>query len=177
MSSPLNISENLNSRKLKAHILSRSVAENFDDAKLEWSLERVCVTEEFGLCPCGVRIKEHCYLKNYRNGNTTWVGNVCVRKFMDINAGTLFIGLRKVRNNISARPNMRLIDYAKCRGYLYGDHEYKFLVEISERLKLSVKQVNWLQKINRRILHSIVVRRIPDPINITDDDNDSGLEN
>lgn len=172
------MSDTHNFRKLKAHILSLSAADNFDDAKAEWLLDRVCVTDEFGRCPCGKKIKEHCYLKNDRNGNTTWVGNVCVHQFMDIDAGTLFDGLRRVRANNSARPNIMLIEYASVRGYLFGQNEYKFLTDISgKRRKLSERQLHWLQKINRRIVQSIVVLRVPDQIVITDDNDDLDLEN
>lgn len=170
------MSDTHNFKKLKAHILNLSEADNFDDAKSEWSLDRVCVTEEFGQCPCGKKIKEHCYLKNGRNENTTWVGNVCVRRFMNIDSGTLFDGLRRVRGNNSARPNNMLIEYAWSRGNLFGESEYKFLRDISgRRWKLSEKQLHWLQKINRRIVQSIVVLRVPDQIVITDDD-ESELE-
>lgn len=148
--------------RLRAHILSLSEADSFNEAKLEWVLDGVCVTQEFGQCPCGVRIKEHCCLLNGRNGNTTWVGNVCVRKFMDINADMLFRALNRVRNNNSAKPNIALIEYAWRRGYLYGPHEYEFLTNICRRHIPSERQMHWLQKINRRIVESIVVRRIPD---------------
>lgn len=176
----LNMADRHNLRRLKAHILDLSEADLFNDAKLEWKLDEVCVTQEFGQCPCGVRIKEHCYLKNDRNGNTTWVGNVCVKRFMDIDASSLFKSLRRVRNNNSAKPNTALIEYAWRRGNLYTEKEYEFLTSIcGRRRRLSEKQLHWLQLINRRIIESIVVREIPDQIvianpNPIDDDSDDG---
>lgn len=170
------MSDTHNFRKLKEHILSLSVADDFVGAKSEWLLDSVCVTLDFGQCPCGKKIKEHCYLKNERNGNFTWVGNVCVRQFMDINAGTLFDGLKRIRDNSSARPNVMLIKYAWDRGYLFGEHEYKFLTDINRKRKLSDKQLHWLQRINRRIVESIVVLRVPDQVDITDG-SDAELEN
>lgn len=169
------MSDTHNFKKLKDHILSLSVSDNFNDAKSEWLLEHVCITVEFGQCPCGKRIKEHCFLKNDRNGNTTWVGNVCVRQFMDIDSGTLFDGLKRIRDNISARPNIMLIKYAWERGYLYGENEHTFLTDISRKRKLSEKQLHWLQKINRRIIESIVVLRVPDQL-VLNDGTDSELE-
>ena len=163
-------------QKLKEHILNLSAAEDFNVAKLEWHLDHIRVTEEFGRCPCGQKIKEHCYLNNIENGNTTWVGNVCVRRFMGIDSGTLFDGLRRVRANISARPNSMLIEYAWNQGYLYSQNEYDFLRNITKIRRLSEKQTHWLQKINRRILQSIVVRQVSDQVPISDGSGGSDLE-
>lgn len=163
-----------NLKKLKVHILGLSEADNFEDAKLEWKLDHVYFTE--GKCPCGVKINEHCNLKNSKNGKTTWVGNVCVLKFMDIGeAETLFSALRRVKKNDSAKPNTALIDYAWKRGYLYAKNEYEFLTSLTihKRRKLSEKQKNWLQKINRRIIGSIVVGRLPEQVAIAEDGDDA----
>lgn len=163
-----------NFKKLSAHIVGLSEADNFDDAKSEWKLDRVCFTKGLDRCPCGVKIIEHCYLKNDKNGKTTWVGNVCVRKFMEIDAGKLFSALRNVRKNPSAKPNTALIEYAWKRGYLYSKSEYEFLTSIHKKRKSSEKQVQWLRKINRRIIGTIVVNKIPDQIDIADDIADDG---
>ena len=50
-------------------------------------LEDVEVSEEFDNCPCGQEIKEHCYIRNLLNGNKTYVGNVCINRFIGINTG------------------------------------------------------------------------------------------
>lgn len=105
-------------RKLKVHILERSIADNFNDAKLEWVLDRIMLTTSFGRCPCGKQIKEHCYLRNQKNEKTTWVGNVCVRRFMNIDSRHLFTGLKKILENNSATPNTTLIEYAWTRTYM-----------------------------------------------------------
>lgn len=98
----------------------------------------------------------------------TWVGNVCVKKFMDINSGTLSDGLNLLRDNHLARPNAMLIEHAMNKGFLYGEHEYNFLRQMNRKRNISPKQEHWLQKINRRILMGIVVRQLPDQ----DDEND-----
>lgn len=165
-----------NFKKLKAHILGLSKADNFDDAKSEWELDRVCFTIDFGHCPCGKKIKEHCYLKNSKNGNKTWVGNICVNRFMEIDASKLFSALARVRKNNSAKPNEALSEYAWKCGYLYGENEYKFLKNIrGQRKSLKDKQLHWVQKINRRIVESIVVRRLPDQaVNVDEADEADG---
>lgn len=153
-----------NYRKLKAHILRRSEANDFHVAISEWHLDYIYITEKFGRCPCGVRIKEHCVLRNDTNGNSTFVGNVCVGRFMDIDATPLFRSLNRIRSNTSAKPNLMLINYAWERGYLYGQNEYGFLFNINRRRNLSEPQLHWLRLINRRIIESIVVRRLPNQI-------------
>jgi hypothetical protein len=109
-------------------------------------------------CPCGQEIKEHCYIENIKNGKTTYVGNVCINRFMEINTGSLFDGLKRIRNNPSANVNSALIEYAKTKGYLH-EGEYKFLLETMRMRKLSVKQKAWKAKISFRILNEIVVKK------------------
>lgn len=101
---------------------------------------------------------EHCHLKNKLNDSTTFVGNVCVYKFIEIDARTIFTGLARVQKNNKAKPNEALIEYAWKQGFLYGENEYDFLQNIKRKRNLSEKQVNWLIFINRRIVESIVVK-------------------
>ncbi|WP_336657619.1 hypothetical protein [Enterobacter hormaechei] len=103
------------------------------------------------------RIKEHCYIENKKNGNTTYVGNVCINRFLNISTGTLFEGLKRIKKNIHANPNLALIEYANDKGYLY-DKEYDFLVDTMKKRNLSEKQRLWKEKINNRILKEVVVK-------------------
>lgn len=148
-----------NFERLKAHILPLSVATTFDAAKREWSLEWIEVSEEFDHCPCGQQIKEHCYIRNNENGNKTYVGNVCVNNFLGIDTGTVFAGLKRIAADSSANPNEDLIVLAYKAGYLYDEDEYKFLMQTRNKRSLSAKQIAWKQKINRRIVNKIVVKR------------------
>jgi hypothetical protein len=83
--------------RLKEHILPLSRAKSFDVARTEWVLESVEVSDEFDSCPCGQEIKEHCYIHNTLTGHRTYVGNVCVNRFIGIETGSLFDGLRRLR--------------------------------------------------------------------------------
>lgn len=151
-----------NFEKLKEHILPLSVNQtDFYAAKKEWLLDYIMVTQEFGSCPCGKAIKEHCHLKNELNGKTTFVGNVCVYRFIEIDARSIFTGLGRVKKNNAAKPNEALIEYANEKGYLYGQNEYDFLQQIKRKRNLSDKQKHWLTKINRRIVEQIVVNALP----------------
>src|SRR3546814_8241288 len=79
--------ETHNCERLKAHIVPLSVSSTFDVARREWDLVGVEISEEFDNCPCGQDIKEHCYIHNRLNGNSTYVGNVCINRFIQIDTG------------------------------------------------------------------------------------------
>lgn len=143
---------------LKAHILPLSRAKGFDVARTEWRLVAVEISAEFDNCPCGQEIKEHCYIKNSVTGHETYVGNVCINRFIGIDTGNLFDGLRRIAKNDTTNANADVIEYANERGFLY-DKEYDFLMSTRLKRTLSDKQKAWKQKINRRILNKIVVQR------------------
>lgn len=146
-----------NVEQLKAHILSLSRSSDFRVARTEWVLESVEISEEFDHCPCGQEIKEHCYLRNTVTGHQTYVGNVCVNQFIGIDTGTLFDGLKRIRNDPMANANLAVIAYAEERGFLY-DKEPSFLISTIRKRTLSPAQAAWKEKINRRILARTVVR-------------------
>jgi hypothetical protein len=143
---------------LKAHILALSDATSFDAARGEWALVGIEMSEELDECPCGHAIKEHCHIRNARNGNTTYVGNVCIKQFVGIDTGNTFDGLRRIKADPGANANLDLINHAFRLGYLF-EGEYKFLMETRLKRKLSGKQLAWKEKISRRILSRTVVRR------------------
>ena len=144
--------------KLTAHIVPLSRAPNFEQARHEWDLVNVEISDEMDNCPCGQEIREHCYIRNRLTGNETYVGNVCINRFLGIDTGTLFDGLKRIKASSSARPNTALIEYANRAGYLF-DKEYGFLTTIKRKRLLSGPQLAWLEKINRRILGHVVVTR------------------
>ena len=142
---------------LKNHILSLSRATEFSAAKAEWSLSDFEYHEEFHHCPCGQPIKELCHIKNIFTKEITYVGNVCVKKFMGINTGNLFAGLKRIAKDSTANANEDLIVHSWELGYIF-DSEYSFLIDTKDRRKLSDKQLAWKEKINWRILNKAIVR-------------------
>lgn len=147
-----------NFERLKAHILPLSRSDVFEVARAEWDLVSVEITEEFDNCPCGQEIKEHCYIKNRITGKSTYVGNVCINRFIGINTGNLFSGLKRIANDLYANANLDVIEYGRKMGFIY-DTEYTFLIQTRLQRKLSQKQLEWKHKINRRITQQIVVQR------------------
>jgi len=99
--------------------LPLSSSQNFDVARQEWVLDAVEVSEEFDSCPCGQSIKEHCYLRNKVTGFRTYVGNVCVNRFIGIETGSLFDGLKRIKAGLSANANLAVIEYAETKGFLF----------------------------------------------------------
>lgn len=108
-----------NFERLKAHILPLSKSKEFHVAIKEWRLVGVEISEEFDHCPCGQEIKEHCYIENILNGNNTYVGNVCINRFIGIDTGNLFDGLKRIARDSKANANEDLINHAYKLGYIY----------------------------------------------------------
>jgi hypothetical protein len=155
---PKEVEMDHNFEKLKAHILPLSNASEFDDAKNEWRLVGIEVHDEFDNCPCGQEIKELCFIENQLNGNKTYVGNVCVNRFIGIDTGNLFAGLKRIIDDDTANANEDLIINAYKLGYIF-EKEYNFLMQTRLKRKLSDKQLEWKRKINRRITNQTVVRK------------------
>jgi len=147
-----------NFERLKEHILPLSNANIFEVARTEWVLDSVEISDEFDYCPCGKEIKEHCYIRNTVTENLTYVGNVCVNRFLNIDTETLFDGLKRIKKNLGANANLAVIEYAEEKGFLF-DSEPTFLRETIKKRKLSDRQKNWKKKINQRILNGTVVQR------------------
>jgi hypothetical protein len=147
-----------NFEQLKDHILPLSNATEFHTAKNEWRLVGVEINEDWGNCPCGQAIKELCYIENQLNGKKTYVGNICVNRFIGIETGNLFSGLKRISKDDKANANEDLIIYAYKLGYIF-EKEYNFLMQTKNKRKLSDKQIDWKQKINKRITSQTVVRK------------------
>jgi hypothetical protein len=148
-----------NFEHLKAHILPLSVASHFEAARQEWDLVAVEISDEWDHCPCGQEIKEHCFIRNRHNGNSTYVGNVCINRFIQISTGNLFDGLKRIAQDDTANANHDLIEHAWRMGYLYSEKEYRFLRQTALKRNLSQAQLDWKRKINRRILAQTIVQR------------------
>jgi len=103
---------------------------------------------------------EHCEIANRVTGNQTFVGNVCINRFLNLDTATLFGGLKRIRKDASANANERLIAYAESKGFLF-ENEAAFLRSTARKRGLSEKQLAWKEKISRRILEQIVVRKLP----------------
>ena len=147
---------------LGSHIVDLSESDDFISAKKEWELDYVSIAENTESCPCGQEnIKELCYIKNTLNGNITFVGNVCVNKFVGIDTGNIFNGIKRIMRDTHANPNEDLIIYAEQKGLLYPN-EFGFLLDTKNKRKLSHKQLEWKKKINKRLLTKLGINKKED---------------
>lgn len=148
-----------NFERLKAHIMPLSKAATFEQARAEWAVIGAQLEEDWDVCPCGQPIKELCFLENKITKQRTYVGNVCVNRFMGIETGNLLSGLKKIMKDHSANANTDVIEYAKRNGYLF-EQEYDFLMDTRRKRVLSTKQEQWKIRINQRILQQSIVFKV-----------------
>lgn len=141
---------------LHAHIIELSEATEWDEARKEWELASIHYVDEPDTCPCGHRpINEICVIKNSQNGQTTEVGNHCVRNFMSISSGNLFPSLRNVRGDIERSFNDEMIYYAHRQGII-NEWEKGFYINIWRKRNLTTKQAATKQKVNEKILRKLI---------------------
>lgn len=150
--------EDHNFERLKAHIMPLSKATTFELARNEWKVIGAHIEHDWDECPCGQPIKELCFLENKITKHRTYVGNICVNRFMGIETGNLLSGLKKIMKDHASNANTDVIEYAKANGYLF-DQEYTFLMETRRKRKLSPKQEQWKIRINQRILQQSIVNK------------------
>ncbi|WP_332640580.1 hypothetical protein [Brevundimonas sp.] len=103
--------EGYNFQKLSDEIVSRSVSDDWLQAKLEWDLEYVYEYPPHKTCLCGHHpIENICVIRNDINRTRAEVGNVCVHKFLGMQSKRVFAALRRVRADISKSLNPRSIE-------------------------------------------------------------------
>lgn len=147
---------------LMREIQARSTAKDWRDARREWEISRVFFSEPDnpGRCLCGhFPIREHCVLRNRVNGNVVTVGNVCVKRFFDLNAEDLFAAFRKIMKNLEATMSAKAIDYAHGRDWI-NDWERDHCLSICGRSKrkLSPRQLAKRVEIHKKILVRLTER-------------------
>ncbi len=148
-----------NRQALIEHILPLSQSQNFPAACKEWIFVTAHISEEVDNCPCGQAIKELCYIENRLTRHQTYVGNVCVNRFMGIDTGNLFDGLRRIARDINANANADVIAYAWERKFIRDPKEHGFLLGIRNKRKATAAQAAWRADINRRILQQVVSKK------------------
>lgn len=139
-------------RNLKDVILRLSEANTWDEAKHEWSLLDVTWAEKPQTCICTHHpILELCELVNKCNGATTTVGNVCVHKFIGLPSNEIFVGFRRIRDDILKSMNVAAIEHAFARKWMTGFERRLYL---SFRLKRNIpeNEASMKKSINERVL-------------------------
>ncbi len=146
--------------KLAEEIVKLSVANSWDQAKLEWILQDVYLEEEPSTCLCGhTPIIEICTLKNIKNGNLAEVGNCCVKKFIGLPSDKIFQAIKRIRSDAERALNAEAIDYFRSKGIL-TKWEYGFCFDTLRKRNLSDRQLEIRVKINRKVLVHMARQRM-----------------
>jgi hypothetical protein len=154
-----------NREQLESEIIDRSESGTWDEAKLEWDLERIYDDDERGRCLCGqYPIKEKCVLKNNINEKEVIVGNVCVRQFMGLPSDWIFKSLKKIKINPDASLNKETLEFMHGKGYM-DDWQYDFSMDTLNQRCITERQMIQRRKIieifrekvisNRNVVHSL----------------------
>jgi hypothetical protein len=140
--------------KLVEEIVALSVANTWHDAKREWKLLGVLLTDpdDPGTCLCGhYPIHDHCVLRNRLNGNEVIVGNVCVTRFVGIPTGGLFTALRRIMQDEAAALSAGAVEYAYGKRWI-NSWERRFYLDTLRKKKLSPPQREKRVEINKAVL-------------------------
>lgn len=138
--------------RLTEEIISRSQSKIWDIAKLEWSLYDIYEAEEPETCLCGhFPIIEICTVRNKLNGKIAKVGNICVKKFLELPSDLIFQAVKRVRKDIQRSLNAEAIQYAYDKD-LINEWEYDFLKNTMRKRNLSQDQFRCRVKLNNKML-------------------------
>ena len=150
-----------NNEDFMEHILERSCAEHYKVAVKEWDYIYNTQDESPTHCPCGHGITERCYIKNRVTGETTFVGNVCVEKFMGIDNKKIVAGVKRITEDNTRNANKALIDHADKQGYLFdGDRDFLMKRKNRKHENLDTTTERVIKKnINNRIINRTVVKQ------------------
>lgn len=141
--------------KLSQEIVARSVADNWESAKLEWELEDIYHEEEPDTCLCShFPINELCYLRNTKNGNGALVGNVCVKKFLGLPSDKIFDAINRIAKDTGKALNAEAIKHAFKKKWI-TDWEHNFYLETWRKRELTARQSAKRAQINERVLKKI----------------------
>uniref|UniRef100_A0AC34FQ89 Uncharacterized protein n=1 Tax=Panagrolaimus sp. ES5 TaxID=591445 RepID=A0AC34FQ89_9BILA len=147
-----------NKERLQANIIALSESKNWLVAKLEWELDFIYRAPAAETCLCGHSpIIELCVLINTKNDAKTVVGNVCVKKFMDLcEPSKIFRSFNSIEKNVKKSLNIAAIKYAFKKGWL-TEWEYGFLTNTKGK---SFKRLSEKQQFKREQVNSIIVHQI-----------------
>ncbi len=141
--------------RLASEIIDRSVAKNWDEAKLEWTLHSIYEADEPETCLCShYPIIELCILQNTKNGNSATVGNCCVKRFIGLPSDKIFQAVKRIRKDTSKALNAEAIQHAFDRGWI-NEWEKGFYFQIMRKRNLTQKQLSKKQQINRIVLQNM----------------------
>ena len=142
--------------QLFKRIIELSVTNKWEDAKKEWILDHIYSAREAQTCLCGhYPIIEICVIKNIKNNEQALIGNCCINRFLGIGSNKMFNSLKKIRKDISKSVSSTLIEFAHEKGVL-NDWEKNFYLDIWKKRRVSAKQKEKKERINKKLLMELV---------------------
>ena len=155
---------NCDHKKMQQELLADSRASTWDEAKLEWRIEKAVLEPDWSNCLCGHGIKQKCYLRNTETGALNFVGSSCVRQFMrHLDApDAMFQSIRRVRQLPERRLHARVLDMAVEAGvitdedralYKTGDRKAINLRILADQVKPPPKRQRIEERVHRVNLH------------------------
>lgn len=142
-----------NEAKFKAAILNLSASTDWDEAKAEWDLHFVYVDPSDRACECEHSpIHQICVIRNRKNGATTEVGNVCVRRFLRLLSNRVFSVLKRLQGDIQKSLNPISLDLFRDRGVITDAEVIEYKDYWRKRTTLTEDQKLQKLDINRRVL-------------------------
>lgn len=96
-------------------------------------------------------IIEVCVLTNALNGQVAEVGNRCVKRFLGLRSDLIFMGVNRVKDDVTKglNPDTTLFFYERK---VLTRPDYDFNADTWRKRDLSPKQMKWRQDINHRVL-------------------------
>jgi hypothetical protein len=148
-----------NFEQLKAHIIGLSVSKQWAEACREWSFMFSETVGHVMECPCGQRpIFELCWLQNDKNRQMTFVGNVCVKRFMGIKTGAISKSIKRVQDDPNKPLTEAAVEFAASKGWLTR-WEHNFLLNTSLKRRTTTKLLEKRRQINLMVLRKLALLR------------------
>lgn len=151
-----------NFANLQTHILARSAATEWLKAVAEWTIDVPDFIEDdepLATCPCShYPIRELCWLSNHVTAQRTFVGNVCIKVFMQMSHVIGIVdGFQRVRADRSAGAlNEAAIAFAHRNRWI-NEWEHSFYLDTWRKRKLTPLQAAHRQEINQKVLRALTL--------------------
>lgn len=142
-----------NEYKLREEIIKLSKSKDWKTAKEEWEFEQIYVSDDLQQCLCGhYPIINICKIRNKVNDEFTEVGNVCIKKFLNIENGEkLLPSINRIKKDILKSMSNETLDYLCKKDYITA-RDYDFYHDIIKKRKLTEPQRKWKCDINNKLL-------------------------
>ena len=130
---------NCHPERIRAELLAASKATSWEDAKLEWTIEKAVLESDWSNCLCGHGIKQKCYLRNTQTDALNFVGSSCVKQFMrHLDApDAMFQSLRRVRQLPERRLHTRVLKLALEAGIITEQDHTRY--KTGERKEINLR--------------------------------------